>query len=252
MVYLKSDAEIEKMKIAGRILVLVFESLESLIKPGISTLDIDREVERIIRAEGAVPSFLNYGTPPFPASACVSVNEAVVHGIPRADQILVEGDIVSVDIGAKLDGYHSDAARTFPVGTISPEVAQLIRVTEECFWKGFEQVKIGNRIGNISHAVQEHAESFGYGVVRELVGHGIGRNLHEEPDVPNFGKGGRGIRIEPGLVIAVEPMINMGARYVETAADKWTIVASDGRPSAHYENTIAVTPDGPILTTMRE
>ena len=250
MVYLKSGAEIKKMQSAGRILVTVFASLQEMIRPGITTMDLDKEAERIIRMEGATPSFYLYGTPPFPASICASVNSEVVHGIPRADRVLCEGDIISVDLGAKLDGYHADAARTFAVGKISEDAARLIRVTEECFQKGLEKVQIGNRIGDISHAVEVHAKQAGCSVVRELVGHGIGRELHEEPSVPNYGSPGKGMRIASGLCICIEPMINLGERFVTLSSDQWTIVAADGKPSAHYENTIAVTPDGPIITTI--
>jgi len=249
MVYLKTPEEIRKMQKAGRVVALAHEAIEALIRPGISTKSIDELAEKIIRAEGAEPSFLHYGTPPFPASVCTSVNEAVVHGIPSSEYILQEGDIVSVDIGAKLDGFHGDMARTFGVGKVDENVQKLIKVTEECFWKGFSKALVGNRIGDISLSVSEHAEAHGYGVVRELVGHGIGRNLHEEPDVPNFGKGARGMRLVPGLVIAVEPMINMGNREIETKSDRWTIVTKDRKPSAHYENTIAITEDGPLILT---
>lgn len=249
MVSLKTTDEIKKLKCAGRIVALVFEAVADIIKPGISTWEIDQVAERIIRGEGATPSFLHYGHPPFPASTCISINEEVVHGIPSRDRILVEGDIVSLDVGAFLDGYHGDAARTYAVGRISPEKAALIRVTEECFTKAFEAAVPGNRIGDVSFAVQQHAEAFGYGVVRELTGHGIGTRLHEEPDVPNFGRKGHGMRIAPGLVIAVEPMINMGTHKVRVLDDEWTIVTADRLPSAHYENTIAITADGPVITT---
>lgn len=250
MIQYKSQAEIELMRKSGQILVKVFEEIQEKIKPGVSTWEINHMAERIIRSFGAVPSFLHYGTPPFPASICASVNEEVVHGIPDKKRILMEGDIISVDVGAILNGYHSDAARTFAVGTITPEITQLIRVTEECFWKGFEKVQIGNRLGDVSAAIEEHANEYHYGVVRELTGHGIGKHMHEEPDVPNYGKAGRGLRIEEGLVIAIEPMINLGKRYISILDDEWTIVASDGLPSAHYENTVAVTAEGPVVLTM--
>ena len=249
MVQLKTPAEIVKMQKAGRIVALVFEALFDMIRPGVTTFELNKKAEQIIREQGAVPSFLGYGKPPFPASICASINQEVVHGIPSHSRVLMDGDIISVDVGAELDGFHGDAARTFAVGEISKDVAQLVKVTEECFWIGFEQAQIGNRIGDISNAIERHAESFGYGVVRELTGHGIGRHMHEEPDVPNYGKKGHGLRIVPGLVIAVEPMINMGKRDIEVLGDKWTIVAADGKPSSHYENTIAITKDGPIITT---
>lgn len=249
MIQLKTPAEIIKMQKAGRIVALVFEALADIIQPGVSTYELNQKAEQVIRGEGAVPSFLNYGKPPFPGSICVSVNQEVVHGIPSHSRILKDGDIVSVDVGAELDGFHGDAARTYAVGSISPEVAQLIKVTEECFWIGFEKTQIGNRIGDVSSAIAQHAESFGYSVVRELTGHGIGRHLHEDPDVPNYGKKGHGMRITAGLVIAVEPMINLGKRDIEVLDDQWTIVTADGKQSSHYENTIAVTEDGPIITT---
>lgn len=250
MIRYKTKAEIESIHKSGLIVVDVFEKLQELIRPGVSTFEIDQLAEQIIRSHGAVPSFLNYGDPPFPGSICASINEEVVHGIPSKERILRDGDILSVDVGALLNGYHSDAARTYAVGTISDEVRKLMEVTEECFWKGFEQVRIGNRLGDVSAAIEEHATSHGYGVVRELTGHGIGKNLHEDPDVPNFGKMGHGLRIEAGLVIAVEPMINMGSRAVTIMEDDWTIVTLDGKPSSHYENTIAATQDGPLLLTM--
>ena len=249
MVQLKSPTEIVKMQRAGRVVALVFEALTDLIRPGVSTFELDQRAEQVIRGEGAIPSFLGYGKPPFPGSICVSINQEVVHGIPSHTRLLKEGDIVSVDVGAELDGFHGDAARTYAVGQISPEVAQLIKVTEECFWIGFEQAQIGNRLGDISSAIAQHAESFGFGVVRELTGHGIGRHLHEDPDVPNYGRKGHGLRITPGLVIAVEPMINLGTKEIEVLDDEWTIVTLDGRQSSHYENTIAITKDGPIITT---
>jgi methionyl aminopeptidase len=249
MVQLKTPAEIVKMQKAGRVVALVFEALSDMIRPGVTTFELNKRAEQVIREQGAVPSFLGYGKPPFPASICASINQEVVHGIPSHSRVLADGDIISVDVGAELDGFHGDAARTFAVGAISKEVAQLVKVTEECFWIGFEQAQIGNRIGDISNAIERHAESYGYGVVRELTGHGIGRHMHEEPDVPNYGKKGHGLRIVPGLVIAVEPMINLGKRDIEVMGDQWTIVAADGKQSSHYENTIAITKDGPIITT---
>lgn len=249
MVQLKTPAEIVKMQKAGRVVALVFEALAHMARPGVSTYELDQTAEQVIRGEGAIPSFLHYGNPPFPASICVSLNDEVVHGIPHRQRILKDGDIVSVDVGALLDGFHGDAARTYAVGQVSPEAAQLMKVTEECFWIGYEQVKVGNRIGDISNAIAKHAESFGYGVVQELTGHGIGRKLHEDPDVPNYGKKGHGLRIAPGLVIAIEPMINLGRKEIRIQEDGWTIVTMDGKPSSHYENTIAITADGPIITT---
>ncbi len=249
MVSIKTDEEIRKLKRSGRVVALVFDAVQDMIKPGVSTYDIDQIAERVIRGEGAVPSFLHYGQPPFPASTCISINDEVVHGIPRKDRIIQDGDIVSLDVGALLDGYHGDAARTYAVGNVAQETLDLVRVTEECFWKAFAVTIPGNRIGDVSFTVMQHAESHGYGVVRELTGHGIGRDLHEEPDVPNYGKKGHGLRIAPGLVICVEPMINLGTHKIKMLSDGWTIVTADARPSSHYENTIAVTADGPVITT---
>jgi len=250
MIRYKSKNEIELIRKSGQILVKIFEEIRDKIRPGVSTWELDHIAESIIRSAGAVPSFLNYGTPPFPGSICASINEEVVHGIPRKDRILQDGDIISVDVGAILNGYHSDAARTYPVGNISKEVQKLVNVTEECFWKGFEKVQIGNRLGDVSYAIEEHATAHGYGVVRELTGHGIGKQMHEDPDVPNYGKPGRGLRIEEGLVIAIEPMINMGTRNIIMLEDEWTIVTVDGKPSSHYENTIVATAQGPIVLTV--
>jgi methionyl aminopeptidase len=250
MVRLKNQIEIEKMKAAGRIVALALSAVENAVKPGVSTWELDQIAEREIRSHGAIPSFLNYGSPPFPASICASINDEVVHGIPSRSRILKQGDIISIDVGACLDGFHGDAARTFAVGEISAENQELIRVTEECFWKGLEQAKAGNRIGDISAAIQRHAEAHGLGVVRQLVGHGIGEHLHEDPDVPNFGREGHGPRIFEGLVIAVEPMINAGGAAVRMLADRWTIATADGRNSAHYENTFAITEAGPEITTL--
>lgn len=246
---LKTEAEIAKLREAGRVVARVLQRLAELIRPGVSTRELDREAERIIREAGATPSFLGYGTPPFPGSICASINDEIVHGIPSPSRVLKEGDIISIDVGACLDGYHGDAARTFLVGTVSPAVAKLVAVTEQCFWDGFAQAKPGNRLGDISAAVQRTAEQNGYGVVRELTGHGIGRHLHEPPDLPNFGTAGHGMRIEPGMVLALEPMINLGTRRVRMLDDQWTIATADRKPSAHYENTLAVTRGGPVILT---
>lgn len=249
MIKIKTADEMNSIAKAGRIVAMVLEDMKTFIRPGISTLDIDKRVESIIRGEGAIPSFLNYGTPPFPASACVSVNEEVVHGIPTAERILKEGDIVSVDVGAYLDGWHGDAARTIPVGEVSEEVAALIRNTEASFWAAFEMAKVGNRLGDISHAVEQVALEFNYGVVKELTGHGIGANLHEDPQIPNYGRAGHGPRLQAGMVIAVEPMLNLGTARIDVLDDDWTIVTRDGKYSAHYENTIGITEDGPVILT---
>ncbi len=250
MVRLKSVGEIEKMKKSGRIVAIALQAIEKAVRPGITTWELDAIAENLIREHGAVPSFLNYGSPPFPASICASVNDEVVHGIPSKSRTLHEGDIVSIDVGAFLNGFHADAARTFAVGEISDDAKKLIRVTEECFWKGLEQARPGKRIGDISSAVQQHAEKNGFGVVRQLVGHGVGEHLHEDPDVPNFGRSGHGFRILPGLVIAVEPMINQGTYNIRLQEDQWTISTADGLNSAHYENTFAITENGNIITTI--
>jgi methionyl aminopeptidase len=246
---LRSDAEIVKLREAGRIVARVLDHLMKLIAPGVSTLDLDREAERLIREAGATPSFLGYGDPPFPGSICASINEEVVHGIPSAKRILREGEIISIDVGACMDGYHGDAARTFPVGRVSAAVAKLVETTEKCFWDGFAKATVSNRIGDISAAVQQTAERNGYGVVRELTGHGVGRNLHEAPDLPNYGQTGHGNRLEPGMVLALEPMINLGSRRIRVLDDGWTIVTVDHQPSAHYENTLVVTREGPLILT---
>ena len=220
-----------------------------IIRPGVTTAQIDALVEKIITSHGARPSFKNYNG--FPAASCVSPNCVVVHGIPSANTVLSEGDIVSVDVGAFLNGYHADAARTYPVGNISSKAQKLIDVTKECFFKGAEMAIHGNRIGDIGFAVQSHAEENGYSVVRELVGHGVGKNLHESPDVPNFGNKGRGVRLANGMVIAIEPMINEGVKEVDfNQRDGWTVTTRDKKLSAHYENTIAITENGPVFLTM--
>lgn len=249
MITIKSAADIERMDAAGRIVEETLQLMGQLVRPGVTTKELDREAERFIRQKGAVPSFLNYQG--YPASVCISVNEQVVHGIPGG-YCLKDGDIVSVDVGAYLQGFHGDAARTFLVGTVSDEVQELVRVTRECFFDGLRYAKVGYRIGDIGAAIQQHAESHGYGVVRELIGHGIGRNLHEEPDVPNYGRAGRGVRLEKGMTIAIEPMINLGTERVYQLSDGWTIVTADGKPSAHYENTIVITDGEPRLLTLHE
>ncbi|MDD2392492.1 MAG: type I methionyl aminopeptidase [Eubacteriales bacterium] len=249
MVYLKSSEEISKIRSAGKILQEIFERIGKALKPGITTMQLNSIAEEIISARNAKASFLNYGEPPFPASICASINEEVVHGIPSEKRILKDGDIISIDAGAYLDGFHADAARTYAVGDVGKDILKLIEVTRECFFKGFEEIREGNRISDVSAAVEKHAVSHGYGVVRQLTGHGIGRNLHEDPDVPNFLLHERGPRIREGLVIAVEPMINMGSEKVYMLDDGWTIVTADYKPSAHYENTVAVTANGPQLMT---
>lgn len=247
-VTIKSAREIGLMREAGRILAKVHEELGKAIRPGISTLDIDRLGEELIRGFGCVPSFKNYNG--YPASICVSVNDEVVHGIPDKNRILHEGDIVSLDAGVIWHGYHSDAARTHAVGNISPEAGKLIEVTRESFFQGIKYAKAGNHLGDISSAIQAYAESFGYGVVRDLVGHGIGSHLHEDPEVPNFARKRKGIRLVPGMTLAIEPMINAGRPDVVWMDDDWTVVTDDGTLSAHYENTILITGGEPEILSL--
>lgn len=246
---IKTEREIELMREAGKILATVHDELEQFIKPGISTKDIDKKGEEIIRSFGCIPSFLNYNG--YPASICVSINDEVVHGIPSSKRILLEGDIVSLDAGVIYNGYHSDAARTHAVGEISSEAKQLIDVTRNSFFEGIKYAKEGNHLYDISKAIQSYAESFGYGVVRKLVGHGIGKNLHEEPQVPNFKMPGRGVKLEAGMTLAVEPMITNGTHDVSFLSDRWTAVTRDGSLSAHYENTIVITKGEPEILSLK-
>lgn len=220
-----------------------------MIRPGITTAELDSAIEDLIRARGATPSFKGYYG--YPASSCISVNEEVVHGIP-GDRVLREGDIVGVDIGAYRDTYHGDGARTFAVGEVSEEALRLMTVTEECLKRAIEKAKPGNRVGDISSAVQRHAEESGYGVVRQLVGHGIGHALHEDPQVPNYVGGNAGPLLRPGMVIAIEPMLNQGTYEVYTLSDEWTVVTRDHRLSAHFEHTVAITENGPVVLTTRD
>lgn len=245
---IKSDREIELMTEAGRILEIVHNELEKELHPGMSTLDIDRMGEEIIRSYGCIPSFLDYNG--YPASICVSVNEEVVHGIPSRKRILKEGDIVSLDAGVIYKGYHSDAARTHGIGEISEEAAKLIRVTRECFFEGIKYAKEGNHLFDISGAVGRYAEKHGYGVVRELCGHGIGTNLHEAPEIPNYEVKRKGVKLKAGMTLAIEPMINMGGFEVDWLDDDWTVIARDHSLSAHYENTVLITEGEPRLLTL--
>lgn len=247
-VTIKTAREIELMREAGRLLEKVHDELADFVKPGISTLDIDRFGEKLIRSLGCTPNFLNYNG--YPASICVSVNDEVVHGIPKKNRTLQEGDIVSLDAGLIYKGYHSDAARTHAVGNISPEAQQLIDVTRESFFEGIKYAKAGNHLHDISAAIGNYAGQFGYGVVRDLVGHGIGTHLHEDPQIPNFPQKRRGIRLIPGMTLAIEPMINQGRADVEWLDDDWTVVTQDGSLSAHYENTILITEDEPEILTL--
>ncbi|MBQ9267116.1 MAG: type I methionyl aminopeptidase [Clostridia bacterium] len=252
MIALKNEKEIKKIKEASHIVFLAHEAIKKAIRPGITTRELDKIGEDVIRANGANPSCKGYpqgSKNPFPATCCISVNDEIIHGIP-SDRKLQEGDLVSIDIVADKDGYFGDAARSYVVGGNNPEAERLIKVTEECFWEGIKNAVIGNRISDISHAVQMHAEKNGYSVVREYQGHGVGFEMHEDPGVPNFGKPGRGPRLQEGMVIAVEPMINEGERYILEGDDGWTVYTEDGSLAAHYENTIVITKDGPKVLTM--
>lgn len=248
MILIKTDNEIEYMRQAGKIVGDTLLKLEEVIKPGITTAELDRIAEEYIVKQGARPSFKGYCG--FPASICASVNEEVVHGIPSNKLVLQEGDIISIDCGAMLNGFHGDAARTFPVGKISEEANRLIEVTKESFFKGVKNAVVGNRLTDISAEIQKYAESFGYSLVREYVGHGIGKDMHEDPEVPNFGIPGRGPKLCKGMVLAIEPMVNMGKYHVRVKANNWTVVTQDGSLSAHYENTVAILENGPEILTL--
>ena len=247
MIILKSKKEIEFIREAGKIVAYAHELLREAIKPGISTFELDEIAYRAIVKHNASPSFKGYGG--FPASICASKNDVVVHGIPRKDDILMEGDIISIDIGAEYKGYHGDAAKTHPVGKITEDDARLIRETRESFYKGIEQALVGKRLSDISHAIQSHVEEFGFSVVREFVGHGVGRSLHEDPQIPNYGPPDRGPRLESGMVLAIEPMINQGTCKVQVLEDGWTVKTIDGKKSSHYEHTMAITDNGPDILT---
>ena len=244
---LKTESQIAKMREAGRLTYLTLKLMGELVRPGITTKELDKAAYEFIRDNGATPSFLDYNG--YPASICTSVNEQVVHGIP-GEYELKDGDIVSIDVGAYLNGWHGDAARTFIVGEVSPAVKKLVEVTKECFFEGMKMCVAGNELSAVSAAIQNHAERAGYGVVRELVGHGIGRRMHEEPEVPNFTDPHfPRVRLHAGMTIAIEPMINMGRADVRVLRDGWTVIAADRKPSAHYENTVAITEAGPVILT---
>lgn len=247
MIILKSKSEIELMRKSGAILRDLLLYLEEKVKPGVSTKKLDEYAYDYIKKHNAQPSFLGYGG--FPASICTSIDEVVVHGIP-SHRRLEEGMIIGVDVGAILNGWQSDAARTFLVGEVSEEKKRLVETTRESFFVGVEQFRAGNRLGDISHAIQEYNESRGFSIVRAMVGHGIGRQMHEDPQVPNFGRAGHGVRLETGLVLAIEPMVNAGTWQVTTLDDDWTCVTLDGQPSAHYENTVALTENGAEILTL--
>lgn len=246
-VTIKSPREIELMRESCRILSEVHDALAEIIRPGISTKDIDIEGERLIRSYGCIPNFLNYNG--YPASICVSINEEVVHGIPSKKRILKEGDIVSLDCGLIYKGYHSDAARTYGVGAITPDAQKLIDATRQSFYEGIKYAKAGNHLHDISNAIDDYISGFGYGIVRDLVGHGIGTRLHEDPQIPNFRQKRRGVLLEPGMTLAIEPMISMGTWEVEFLDDDWTVVTRDESPAAHYENTILITEGEPEILT---
>lgn len=254
MITRKTAGELEKMRVAGRVVAEVLDAMSKAIVPGVTrTSDLDQLAVRISRERGAVAAFLGYrgavGHPVYPASTCISVNEAVVHGIPGA-RVLVEGDLVSMDFACSVDGYFADAAVTVPVGVVSPEARRLIAITRECLYKAIAQARVGARLGDVSSAIQRHAERAGYGVVRDLVGHGIGKSMHEAPQIPNVGRPGKGVRLEEGMTLAIEPMINQGSSAVESLADQWTIVTKDGKLSAHWEHTVAVTRHGADILTL--
>ena len=249
MISLKSPREIEAMRRAGRLTAQARALAGSLVRPGVTSHEIDTAVRKFIESHGAKPSFLGYGG--FKGSACISINEEVIHGIPGPRK-LKEGDIVSVDVGAYLDGFHGDCAATFPCGEVSPEALELIRVTEQSFWEGIKLARAGNRVFDISHAVQQYVESHGCSVVRDFVGHGVGAKLHEAPEVPNFGPAGHGPRLQPGMTIAVEPMVCAGDWRVKVLKDGWTTVSADGSLTAHYENTILITDGEPEVLTWAE
>lgn len=249
-VIIKSEREIELMREAGIILAIVHEELEKFVKPGISTQDINKKADEIIRSYDCIPSFLNYNG--FPASICVSINEQVVHGIPNKNTFLKDGDIVSLDAGVIYKGYQSDAARTWAVGEITQEAGKLIEVTKQSFYEGIKYAKAGNHLYEISAAIQDYVESFGFSVVRDLVGHGIGKDMHEEPQIPNFRQKRRGMRLEAGMTFAIEPMVNIGRYDVYWEDDDWTVVTDDGSLSAHYENTILVTEGDPEVLSIRK
>lgn len=250
MIIKKSPSEIEAMKEAGRISAKVLREVGNHVRPGVTTLELDELAETIIRLEGGIPAFKGYGG--FPGSICASINEQIVHGIPSESVVLRDGDIISIDTGAIVDGWVGDNAWTYPVGSISEEKQRLLDTTEKCMWAGLDAARPGNRLGDIGAAVQEIAESAGYGVVREYVGHGIGRDMHEDPNVPNYGRRHTGVNLEVGMVLAIEPMINLGTHKTRQMSDGWLVCTRDGKPSAHFEKTVAITEEGPVVLTTEE
>lgn len=255
MVTIKSKKEIELMKEVCKVVALVYQELEQKIKPGMSTWELDQIAENKMRSLGAIPAEKGYdigirGIPPFPASICVSINDEVIHGIPSKQRMIKEGDVVSIDTVALKNGYNGDAARTFIIGKASKDAARLVEVTKQAFFEGIKYAKAGNRIGDVCHAIGEYVHSQGYSVVREFQGHGIGKEMHEDPGIPNFGKAGRGIRLEPGMTLAIEPMVIAGKPNILELEDGWTIVTEDGSLAAHYENTILITEKQPEILTI--
>jgi len=248
MIIIKSDKEIDIMRRSGKVTAAILEELRDVIKPGVSTMDINDFVEKIIYDNGMIPTFKGYNG--YPAAACVSVNDEVIHGIPSKKRQLYAGDIVSVDVGCTYKGYVSDAARTYAVGEINEEAKRPIRVAEESFFEGLKFCSVGNRLSDISSAIQTHVEEAGFSVVRDFVGHGIGRKMHEEPQIPNYGNPGKGPRLAKGMALAIEPMINQGDYYIKVELDNWTAVTADGKLSAHYENTVVITDGEPELLTL--
>ena len=255
MVTIKSKREIELMREAGRVTALTHKAIEDAIKPGMTTADIDRIAEETMKKYGAVSAEKGYdpgirGVPPYPAATCISINDEVIHGVPSSKRVIKDGDIVSVDLVALKNGYNGDAARTFLVGNVSKEARRLVEVTKQAFFEGIKYAKKGNRVGDISHAIGEFVEKNGYNVVREFQGHGIGEEMHEDPGIPNYGKAGRGIRLEPGMTLAIEPMVMIGKPNICILDDGWTIVTEDGSLAAHYENTILITEKEPEILTL--
>ena len=250
MITLKSERELALMREAGHIVALAHKAVKDAIRPGISTAELDKIAYDVITSNGAIPSFLNYNG--FPATICASVNEVVIHGIPSKNTILKDGDIISVDIGANYKGYHGDCAKTFFVGSVSEEKRQLVEVTTQSLYEGVKFARPGNRLSDISHAIEEYAKSFGYSVVLEYTGHGVGHALHEDPAVPNYGAPGKGPILKKGMTLAIEPMVNMGTHRIRVLKDNWTVVTQDKKPSAHYEHSIVITDDGyEILTKIK-
>ena len=247
MIIIKNSEQLSLMRIAGRITAEALLVARDAVRPGITTKDIDTQIRRYIEKCGATPSFLGYGG--FPGSACISINNEVIHGIPSPKRVLAEGDIVKIDVGARYRGYNGDSARTFPVGKVSDEALRLISVTEKSFYEAMKVARPGNRVGDIGFAVENFVISNGFSVVRDYVGHGVGKDLHEDPEIPNFGKAGRGVRLYSGMTLAIEPMVNAGAYGVRVLKDGWTVVTEDGSLSAHYENSVVITDGDPIILT---